>query len=47
MGYHVETRQREVARVKPKASACVFSPHYMRPFNKSAYILMIIVADIK
>ena len=45
--YHVETRQREVARVKLNISACVFSPPYLRPFNKSTYIMVIIVADIK
>ena len=45
--YHVETRQREVARVKLNISACVFFPPYLRPFNKSTYIMVIIVADIK
>lgn len=36
----------EVARVKLKASARVFFPHYLRPFNKSSYIMVMIVADI-
>lgn len=37
----------EVERVKSNVSACVFFPPYLRPFNKSTYIMVIIVADIK